>query len=669
MTIPKINSSHGAETRNIINRVIEVLNQQGKSLQDLVAEGQLTEEQYAELLTTINGLVKSGNVDKSDLTPEFKGEIEGFDAQLAQTMKVINVSEFIVNGTSDDSQAIIDAINGVPPNGTLIFDFIGRNYLVGDETTSFTINKPMKIVGTKGTWIKVKDQSNLFHNGVNTPLIRVVSSDVSFDGVNIDGNSRNNFIVDGSGNNVYYGSGAGGSNLIQFIAGEQDGETTITDVSVMNCHLIDSTMGMVSANGGLGVNDTFDDTTVQGIDRIHLINNTVSGGQASILNFVGGVKNGIMQGNIGHNAYYHTCRVYFHTLNCSIIGNTIFTDSNLIDQSKFRTHDFPIGRQGIRVGHSDRAVGTCKNTNVIGNIIKATGDLGDSEGISVMRDVTNCLVSNNFIDAPGLLLGIRLFGVGNDVVVSNNTIKNIGVDGIEVMGGDGTPKDISITNNFISASNSRLGGGTVANIHINDGINGVYIANNHLVRQGLDRPHRNIRFRADTENNKFIFNQMEPFDGDMNAQVRDDSDGKNIIQGTFNEAVFIGNNTPTLFGSTQVSIGHNVNAGAAAVAVGKDTEAAVAGVALGIRATANADSAVAIGRDATASFSRSVAIGRNAAPTEDNEIALGSNNAKVKVRGTLELTSNGGGTIVRSPNGTRYQIGVNNTGEIVATAL
>lgn len=60
--IPKINSSHGAETRNIINRVIEVLNQQGKSLQDLVAEGQLTPTQYAELLTTINGLAKESDL-------------------------------------------------------------------------------------------------------------------------------------------------------------------------------------------------------------------------------------------------------------------------------------------------------------------------------------------------------------------------------------------------------------------------------------------------------------------------------------------------------------------------------------------------------------------------------------------------------------------------------
>ena len=75
MAIPKINSAHGADTRNIINRVIEVLNQQGRTIQDLVAEGQLTEEQYAELIIVINGLLKSGEVNEYDLTSEVREKI------------------------------------------------------------------------------------------------------------------------------------------------------------------------------------------------------------------------------------------------------------------------------------------------------------------------------------------------------------------------------------------------------------------------------------------------------------------------------------------------------------------------------------------------------------------------------------------------------------------
>ena len=60
MVIPKINSAHGSDTRNILNRAIDLINAQGESIQDLVAEGQLTPEQYAELLKIIHNTVDSG---------------------------------------------------------------------------------------------------------------------------------------------------------------------------------------------------------------------------------------------------------------------------------------------------------------------------------------------------------------------------------------------------------------------------------------------------------------------------------------------------------------------------------------------------------------------------------------------------------------------------------
>lgn len=58
MTIPKINSAHGSDTRNIINAAIDSLNAQGKSIQDLVAKGQLTPAQYVQLIAAINDTVK-----------------------------------------------------------------------------------------------------------------------------------------------------------------------------------------------------------------------------------------------------------------------------------------------------------------------------------------------------------------------------------------------------------------------------------------------------------------------------------------------------------------------------------------------------------------------------------------------------------------------------------
>ena len=70
MTIPKINSAHGSDTRNIINRAIDLINVQGKSIQDLVAEGQLTPSQYAQLIKNVNGLIAKGDIQINDLSED-----------------------------------------------------------------------------------------------------------------------------------------------------------------------------------------------------------------------------------------------------------------------------------------------------------------------------------------------------------------------------------------------------------------------------------------------------------------------------------------------------------------------------------------------------------------------------------------------------------------------
>ena len=69
MVIPKINSAHGSDTRNILNRAIDLINVQGKSIQDLVAKGQLTPTQYATLIQAVNGLIAKGEVSVNDIDP------------------------------------------------------------------------------------------------------------------------------------------------------------------------------------------------------------------------------------------------------------------------------------------------------------------------------------------------------------------------------------------------------------------------------------------------------------------------------------------------------------------------------------------------------------------------------------------------------------------------
>ena len=67
MVVPKINSAHGSDTRNIINRNIDVTNAIGKAVQELVAKGQLTPTQYATLIQTVNGLIKKGELSVDDI--------------------------------------------------------------------------------------------------------------------------------------------------------------------------------------------------------------------------------------------------------------------------------------------------------------------------------------------------------------------------------------------------------------------------------------------------------------------------------------------------------------------------------------------------------------------------------------------------------------------------
>lgn len=104
MVIPKINSAHGSDTRNIINRAIDLINVQGKSIQDLVAKGQLTPTQYATLIQTVNGLISKGDVSVHDIDIN-KGKItEGMVAE--SLLKIIAGNAPIHSVPSDRSITI-----------------------------------------------------------------------------------------------------------------------------------------------------------------------------------------------------------------------------------------------------------------------------------------------------------------------------------------------------------------------------------------------------------------------------------------------------------------------------------------------------------------------------------------------------------------------------------
>ena len=155
MTIPKINSVHGSDTRNIINRAIEVLNQQGKTIQDLVAEGQLTEEQYARLITIVNGNIKKGEVSVYDIDKN-KGKFD-------QTYLSDKLLQQIAGNTP---------INAVPADGSITTGKLADNSVKREKLSDrflfngrIPVDNPIENVVNDGTYIVTGGNSGTFPEG------------------------------------------------------------------------------------------------------------------------------------------------------------------------------------------------------------------------------------------------------------------------------------------------------------------------------------------------------------------------------------------------------------------------------------------------------------------------------------------------------------------------
>ena len=130
--IPKINSTHGSDTRNIINAAIDSINIQGKSIQDLVAEGQLTPDQYLKLIESVNRLVAKGDISMSDIDLN-KGKI--LQRHLSEEVLSAIAGNAPVNAVpADRSVTLIKTAFASP--GKNLFDKeraeIGKSISVGD---------------------------------------------------------------------------------------------------------------------------------------------------------------------------------------------------------------------------------------------------------------------------------------------------------------------------------------------------------------------------------------------------------------------------------------------------------------------------------------------------------------------------------------------------------
>ena len=316
---------------------------------------------------------------------------------------------------------------------------------------------PMHVKGEPGNLIKLADQSSIFHNPAeitNRALLPIMASDSSFDGVNLDVNGQNNWLLIGglkkfsqSSNRVdgiaMYGSPVGSS-------------SPISNIAIKNCSVSNPIWQAIALNGGMINGDgAYSYEATHGIDGFEVSGNTLSQGAQSILNLSGGVRNGKVSGNKGYDCYYDMIRCYRQVLDVDIFDNTYtLRPSGLLGASWVLEGYIP-WRQGIRVGHNSSEVGTCRDIRIFNNTLTIldptilTMPGSDNQGlIRVSEMCTGISVWDNKLTPGRMAYGINLESVGEDVSVLRNEIRcsNLTTSGIRAIG---SPSSIEVSDNKI----------------------------------------------------------------------------------------------------------------------------------------------------------------------------------------------------------------------------
>ncbi|PWU66586.1 SGNH/GDSL hydrolase family protein [Gracilibacillus dipsosauri] len=149
--------------RNLLNEMGKAVEAQGKTIQDLVAEGQLTVEQYAELLEIINGMIKKGEVtvydidknkgkfDETYLTDELLQQIAGnapIHSVPAEDSITINQIAFTKKSSNlyDDETRIDGYYLGT--DGTLIAneELVTSSFISSNSLQSYFVKKARRIL-------------------------------------------------------------------------------------------------------------------------------------------------------------------------------------------------------------------------------------------------------------------------------------------------------------------------------------------------------------------------------------------------------------------------------------------------------------------------------------------------------------------------------------------
>ena len=166
MTVPNIQNAHDPATRNIINRNIDVTNELGKRMQDLVAKGQLTPTQYATLIQTVNGLISKGEIKIDDID---KNNFKVDETMIAESLLKQITGETPIHSVPADESITTKKLtnNSVTPEKTSFLK-VGKNLFNAD-----TVEKNSVLTGTGITTPNVAyDTSDYIKINSNTNLTR-----------------------------------------------------------------------------------------------------------------------------------------------------------------------------------------------------------------------------------------------------------------------------------------------------------------------------------------------------------------------------------------------------------------------------------------------------------------------------------------------------------------
>lgn len=147
--------------RNALNDLSKSVERQGKSIQDLVAEGQLTPAQYATLIQTVNGLISKGDVTFNDIDIN-KGKL--LPKHLSEEVLKMLTGDAPINAVPADGSItaikLVDntvsrkkldkqfSLNGNIPNGTDLKTIVDEGVYFGQPNGSYT-NVPSGLATTR----------------------------------------------------------------------------------------------------------------------------------------------------------------------------------------------------------------------------------------------------------------------------------------------------------------------------------------------------------------------------------------------------------------------------------------------------------------------------------------------------------------------------------------